>query len=63
MKNFTYKQTFIIGIVVAVIGYIVGNSSYLGSLLIVAGWVFIIASVVMLIKARNKTKKETKPDK
>lgn len=63
MKNFTYTQTLVMGIIFAAIGYVLGSgSSYLSSLLVVIGDVLIVASIVMIIKKKvsHGPKKETK---
>ncbi len=54
MKKFTYKQTLIIGIVIAAIGYPLSNVSAIGEFMIVIGDTVIVVSIVMLFKKRRR---------
>jgi hypothetical protein len=54
MKNFTYKQALVIGILLVAIGYPLSRKVDLGNWLAVIGDVFIAASIVMLIMSRKK---------
>ena len=58
MKNFSYKQTLVVGIIFAAVGYPLSHHLQLGNFLAVIGDVFIVASIVMLIKSRKKAKRD-----
>jgi hypothetical protein len=58
MRNLTYKQTLVVGIVFTVVGYfLISRHIGIGNFIAVIGDVGIVFSVVMLIKSRGEREK------